>query len=71
MALRSINLPGIGTKYELVTDKDDTIAIFFLKNGNIQMYTLPHDGHTPCVAEAHYCGSEKTWYHYDRGDHGS
>jgi TrkA domain protein len=51
MALRSINLPGIGTKYELVTDKDDTIAIFFLKNGNIQMYTLPHDGHTPCVAE--------------------
>jgi TrkA domain protein len=51
MALRSINLPGIGTKYELVTDKDDTVAIFFLKNGNIQMYTLPHDGQTPCVAE--------------------
>ena len=51
MALRSINLPGIGTKYEIVTEKNDTIAIFFLKNGNIQMYTLPHDQHTPCVAE--------------------
>jgi TrkA domain protein len=51
MALRSINLPGIGTKYEMVTEKNDTIAIFFLKNGSIQMYTLPHDGQTPCVAE--------------------
>ncbi len=51
MALRSINLPGVGTKYELETDKRDTIAVFFLKNGNIQMYTLPHDSPAPCVAE--------------------
>jgi len=51
MALRSINLPGIGTKYELETDKKDIVAIFFLKNGNIQMYTLPHDSPTPSVAE--------------------
>jgi len=51
MALRSINLPGIGTKYELMTDKGDTIAVFFLKSGNVQMYTLPHDSHSPSVAE--------------------
>ncbi len=51
MALRSLNLPGIGTKYELETEKKDIIAIFFLKSGNIQMYTLPHDSSTPCVAE--------------------
>jgi TrkA domain protein len=51
MALRSINLPGIGTKYELETEKKDIVAIFFLKNGNIQMYTLQHDCPTPSVAE--------------------
>jgi TrkA domain protein len=51
MALRSINLPGVGTKYELETEKQDIVAIFFLKNGNIQMYTLPHDARTPSVAE--------------------
>ncbi len=51
MALRSINLPGIGTKYELETEKKDTVAVFFLKNGNIQMYTLQHDCRTPSVAE--------------------
>ncbi|HOP66371.1 MAG TPA: TrkA C-terminal domain-containing protein [Methanoregulaceae archaeon] len=51
MALRSINLPGIGTKYELETEKKDVVAVFFLKNGNIQMYTLPHDSSDPSVAE--------------------
>ena len=51
MALRSLNLPGIGTKYELETEKKDIIAIFFLKSGNIQMYPLPHDSSPPCVAE--------------------
>jgi TrkA domain protein len=51
MALRSINLPGIGTKYELETEKNDIIAVFFLKNGNIQMYTLQHGSTTPSVAE--------------------
>ncbi|HUU75317.1 MAG TPA: TrkA C-terminal domain-containing protein [Methanoregulaceae archaeon] len=51
MALRSINLPGIGTKYELETEKKDIVAVFFLKNGNIQMYTLQHDCQTPSVAE--------------------
>ena len=51
MGLRSINLPGIGTKYELETEKNDLIAIFFLKSGNIQMYTLPHDTPKPSVVE--------------------
>jgi TrkA domain protein len=51
MALRSINLPGIGTKYELETEKNDVIAVFFLKSGNIQMYTLQHECKTPSVAE--------------------
>ncbi len=51
MALRSINLPGIGTKYELETEKKDIIAVFFLKNGNIQMYTLQNGEETPSVAE--------------------
>jgi TrkA domain protein len=51
MALRSVTLPGIGTKYELETEKKDTIAVFFLKNGNIQMYTLQHESQTPSVAE--------------------
>jgi TrkA domain protein len=51
MALRSQNLPGIGTKYEFETDKGDTIAIFFMKSGNLQLYTLPKDCHTPYVAE--------------------
>jgi hypothetical protein len=32
MAPRSVTLPGISTKYELETDKKDTIAVFFLKN---------------------------------------
>lgn len=28
MALRSLNLPGVGTKYEFETDKGNTAAIF-------------------------------------------
>jgi TrkA domain protein len=28
MALRSLNLPGVGTKYEFETEKGDTVAIF-------------------------------------------
>lgn len=51
MALRSLNLPGVGTKYEFVTDKGDTVAIFFTKTGAIQMYTLQQGCHTPSAAE--------------------
>jgi TrkA domain protein len=51
MALRSLNLPGVGTKYEFVTDKGDTVAIFFTKTGRIQMYTLQQGCRTPSAAE--------------------
>ena len=51
MALRSLNLPGVGTKYEFVTDKGDTVAIFFTKTGTIQMYTLQKGCQTPSAAE--------------------
>jgi TrkA domain protein len=51
MALRSMNLPGVGTKYEFVTDKGDTVAIFFTKTGSIQMYTLQQRCNTPSAAE--------------------
>ncbi len=51
MALRSLNLPGVGTKYEFETDKGDTVAIFFTKTGIIQMYTLQKNCHTPSAAE--------------------
>jgi TrkA domain protein len=51
MALRSVNLPGVGTKYEFGTDKGDTVAIFFTKTGTIQMYTLQRGCHTPSAAE--------------------
>jgi TrkA domain protein len=51
MALRSVNLPGVGTKYEFETDKGDIVAIFFTKNSTIQMYTLQQGCHTPSAAE--------------------
>ncbi len=51
MSLRSLNLPGVGTKYEFQTDKGDTVAIFFTKTGIIQMYTLQKGCHTPSAAE--------------------
>ena len=50
MALRSVNLPGVGTKYEIETEKGDTIAIFFTKSGTIQMYTLQNGCQTPSAA---------------------
>ena len=51
MALRSLNLPGVGTKYEFETEKGDTVAIFFTKTGSIQMYTLHKGCKTPSAAE--------------------
>lgn len=51
MTLCSVNLPGVGTKYEFTTDKGDTVAIFFTKTGTIQMYTLQKGCRTPSAAE--------------------
>src|SRR5512136_1728626 len=50
MSLRSLNLPGVGTKYEFETDKGDTVALFFTKTGSIQMYTLQKGCRTPSAA---------------------
>lgn len=50
MALRSLNLPGIGTKYEIETEKGDTVAVFFTRTGSIQMYTLQKGCQTPSAA---------------------
>jgi len=50
MTLRSLNLPGVGTKYEIETEKGDTVAIFFTKTGTIQMYTLQKGCNTPSAA---------------------
>jgi len=50
MALRSLNLPGIGTKYEIETEKGDTVAVFFTRTGSIQMYTLQNGCQTPSAA---------------------
>jgi TrkA domain protein len=41
----------VGTKYEIETDKGDTVAVFFTKTGAIQMYTLQKNCHTPSAAE--------------------
>ncbi len=51
MVLRSLNLPGVGTKYEIETDKGDTIAVFFTKTNAIQMYTLQKGCQTSSAAE--------------------
>jgi len=51
MSLQSLNLPGVGTKYEFVTEKGDTVAIFFTKTGVIQMYTRQQGCNTPSAAE--------------------
>ncbi|MCS7121377.1 MAG: potassium transporter TrkA [Archaeoglobaceae archaeon] len=39
--VRRIELPGIGTKYELETKKGDKIAIVFLFPEKVQLYLLP------------------------------
>ena len=51
MTLRSVNLPGVGTKYEIETEKGDTVAVFFTKTGVIQMYTLQKGCQTSSAAE--------------------
>ena len=46
--MRSIELPGIGSKYE-IDGLDGKIAIVFLENNNIQVYVLERDCDKPCV----------------------
>ncbi|MDT8358227.1 MAG: TrkA C-terminal domain-containing protein [Methanomicrobiaceae archaeon] len=49
MDFRSLDLPGIGTKYQLETSAGDTVAIIYMKDGTIQLYTLPK-GHSESSA---------------------
>jgi TrkA domain protein len=51
MTFRSVELPGVGTKYELTTEKGDKIVIIFMSSGNIQIYVLEKGCETPAVAE--------------------
>lgn len=43
MSIRSTELPGIGTKYELETEKGDKIAIVFM-DSSVQLYVLEKGG---------------------------
>jgi Putative regulatory, ligand-binding protein related to C-terminal domains of K+ channels len=40
MGERSVELPGLGTKFELETEKGDKIAVIFLNSGRNQLYML-------------------------------
>jgi TrkA domain protein len=51
MSIRSTELPGIGTKYELETEKGDKVAIVFMDPGRIQLYILEKESETPVAAE--------------------
>jgi len=51
MSERSVDLPGIGTKFELETDKGDKIAIIFMNSGRTQIYIIEKGKNTPCAAE--------------------
>ncbi len=46
-----VDLSGIGTKYELETEKGDKIAVLFLESGRIQIYVLEKGCKRPCVVE--------------------
>ncbi len=51
MSDKSIELPGIGTKYEIETEKGDKVAVIFMDTGSIQLYILERGKETPSVVE--------------------
>jgi TrkA domain protein len=51
MGVRCIELPGIGTKYELETEKGDRVAIIFLGSRKFQLYVLEKGKASPSAAE--------------------
>ena len=51
MGVRCIELPGIGTKYELETEKGDRVAIIFMGSRRFQIYLLEKGKGTPSAAE--------------------
>jgi len=51
MPLQSLDLPGIGTRYELDSDKGDTVSAIYMKSGAVQLYVLPRGADEPCMVE--------------------
>jgi TrkA domain protein len=51
MGIKSVDLPGIGTKYELETERGDKIAVVFMNSGRIQLYILEKGSKIPSAAE--------------------
>jgi TrkA domain protein len=51
MSIKSIELPGIGTKYEIETEKGDKVAVVFMDTGGIQLYILEKGKEAPSAAE--------------------
>ncbi|MDD1653956.1 MAG: potassium transporter TrkA [Methanomicrobiales archaeon] len=51
MGVRCVELPGIGTKYELETEKGDRVAIIFLPSRHFQLYVQQKGAATPSAAE--------------------
>jgi TrkA domain protein len=51
MGERSVELPGLGTKFELETEKGDKIAIIFLNSGRNQLYLMEKGRDTAQVAD--------------------
>jgi TrkA domain protein len=51
MGVRCIELPGIGTKYELETEKGDKVAIIFVGSRQFQLYILEKGRSSPSAAD--------------------
>jgi TrkA domain protein len=51
MGERSVELPGLGTKFELETEKRDKIAVIFLNSGRYQLYLQEKEANTPVVVD--------------------
>ncbi|MBC7110122.1 MAG: TrkA domain protein [Archaeoglobi archaeon] len=49
--MRSIELPGIGSKYEMETSEGDKIGVIFLRSGKIQLYILEKDKREASMVE--------------------
>jgi TrkA domain protein len=51
MGERSLEMPGLGTKFELETEKGDKIAVIFLNSGRNQLYLQEKGRDSPQVAD--------------------
>lgn len=51
MSERSVELPGIGTKFELETENGDKVAIVFMNSGRNQIYIIEKGRDNPAAAE--------------------